>query len=210
MTYNITMKKVLILIMTTLIPVFSFAVDSSLTYYNGLSYGDAVLKGDAAWDHLNQCNMQTGLVYISPLEENPRFGSRIRIAFDQPLWAVVNRLDGVQNTVQVPGGFSYGANFFAGLEIPLTLNEFLFDSSSAYAGPVFGFQAMADSMLVTLGMEGGVDAGLALSEKWSFITGLSVYYNFWGIHSIGDSTRYDLYLQRAWGIILRPGIRFTY
>ncbi len=212
MSYNRSMKKkVLILAVFSMFTVMSFSLDTSLTYFNSLVYGNTILSGDAAWDHMDQINMNTGLVFIRPLEEKPRYGSRIRLAFDQPLWARIRQLDGEDNLIQAPGdGLSYGINLFAGLEIPLEGAGNLFQSSTVYLGPMLGYQSLKDSFLLTLGVEGGVDLCFDLVGNWSFVSGISARYYFGGLHTAGDATRYDVSVKRGWGAGLSPGIRYTY
>ncbi len=211
MTYNRSMKYAApallgILFLSGLLS----AQNRAVSYMTGISYTDTILYGDRAWDHLDQFNMLTGMVYTSPLEGTDRYSSRIRVAFNQPLWARIRQLDGETPIIQVPDrSVRYGANFFAGLEIPRAFGGNLFPAALSL-GPTVDFQAFPESMLLTLGFEGSLEGRLPLGGGWSFLLGTSLAYNYWGLHTVGETSRYEIYIKRGWGIMVYPGFKYRY
>ena len=203
-------KKVFAVVMVLSLPVLLFSQASSVTYLNGFSYTNTILYGDTSWDHMDQFNMLTGIAISRPLEEKPQYSSRIRVAFNQPLWGRVRQLDGDSVIIQTPDVFPhYGFNCFAGLEMPMDWGRSLF-STTVQIGPVMDIQTLSDSMIYTLGAESGLDAQFGLRENWLFVMGFSLYYNFWGIHTVGEAARYEVNIKRGWGMMIRPGFRYSY
>jgi hypothetical protein len=211
MTYNRSMKRsVFPLLFLLSLPVLLFSREKALTYMTGMSYTNTILFGDAAWDHLDQINMQTGLIISCPLEGTDKYKSRIRAAFDYPVWARIRQLDGAASVIQLPdSSLRYGASFFAGLEIPRESRTSLFGTAMA-VGPTVDFQSLYQSMLITLGVEGQIEGSILLGDNWSFLLGLTLYYNYWGLHTVGDSSRYKIYIKSGWGGMIYPGFRYSY
>jgi len=192
------------------VPVLLFSQEKGLTYMTGMSYTDTILFGDTAWDHLDQINMQTGLIISYPLEGTDKYKSRIRTAFDYPVWARIRQLDGAAPVIQIPdSSLRYGASFFAGLEIPRESRTSLFDTTMA-VGPTVDFQSLSQFMIITLGVEGQIEGSISLGKDWSFLMGMTLYYNYWGLHTAGDSTRYKIYIRNGWGAMIYPGFRYSY
>jgi hypothetical protein len=184
--------------------------ESTLTYFTGFSYTNTILKGPAAWDHLDQINTLTGLSLSTPLEGTGQFNRKIRLAADIPLMASIRQLDGVLLPVlEVTGGSRLGFNLFFGPELPVNLKKDLFKGVLS-AGPLIVTQSFGSALLITLGVEVGADARFSLNEKFYTGLGASLYYNFWGLHTAGDSSRYDIYTNGGMGIMINSFLGFRY
>jgi hypothetical protein len=202
--------KIHIIIMLLFLSLSLFPLEYSLTYFNGFSYANTTLYGDSAWDDLDQLNMLTGILISQPIEKKKEYGRQLRLAFNYPVWAQVRQLDGTDYTLLDPNDdYCYGANFFIGLELPSKKSNELF-SVTKVIGPVVDFQSLTDSMILKMGVEGGFEGEFSLSENWSYHMGLSLSYYLSGIHTVGDSSRYELYLKRGWAVAVYPGFRYSF
>lgn len=183
---------------------------TDLGYFSGLSYTDVVLKGDAAWDHLSQINSLTGVEVTTPLEGKDKVSRKIRYAMNLPVYARISQLDDrIRQPLEENRALTLGAHFFIGAELdgPFDRGPFV---SALHTGPLLDFQYFSDSFVALLGWEWGGNLSLFLGDRFFTGMGASIRYHFWGIHTVGNSLRYDLYVENGWGVALYPVIGFRY
>lgn len=182
--------------------------EKSLTYLNGFSFTNTILYGDEAWDHLDQFSVHSGIILSQPLLIESKYRNRVRFLYTSPQWAQVRQLDGTNYRISSEEE-GYGVNLFAGMEGSLLQGNSFFDLSFQF-GPVLDYQSFADFYICNIGVESSVDWETGIGKRWSFVLEGGLFYYFYGVHNVGDYSRYNYSIKRGWGASFFPGLRYTY
>lgn len=155
-----------------------------------MHYGVYVLSGDSAWDRFHIRSVQAEMSYRTLLPEREHQYAILTLGFRRPVSSVIRQLDGVNieldaggDLLHFAGGYvywGYGREWQWG-DVTCTLNF----------GPSVDGYYTESKYLVALGIDGGIEWDMSLSESVYTGLNLAVGFDFWGKHNIGDPARYS-------------------
>lgn len=160
----------------------------------GMHYGIYVLSGDSAWDRLHIRSVQTEMSYRTLIPDREHQYAIFTMGFRRPVSSSIRQLNGVDvdldtggDLLQFAGAYTYwgyGREWQWG-DVTCTLNF----------GPSLDGYYNNSKYLLALGVDGGLEWDMSLSR--SVYTGLniSVGFDFWGKHNMGDTSRYSGVVQ---------------
>lgn len=202
-------RNISLLLVWTLF-LLSLGAETSVAYLAGFSLTDNILYGTTSWDHMLESNSHLGINITYPNPEHDVFKTRVRIAYTLPTWAKVYQLDGEDTTLFTSGtSFNSGYDFFIGVFAPLPWSNDFFETN-LIVGPVTDFYIFDGDYLFTSGLEVGLEGNVKINESFDTGLGLSFSYSFFGVHTVGDSTKYELFIKRGLKGMIYPYIKYSF
>ncbi|MDA3850172.1 MAG: hypothetical protein PF447_02755 [Spirochaetaceae bacterium] len=182
--------------------------DAGMIFSSGIDFARYILKGDSAWDTLQLYSAQTMVTFILPIEESDGNSAVLTFGYRQPFFAKIDQLDGDLYTVETGSSSGFvGFYSFSGILIkrkiyPLDLVLSL--------GPAADFYYGNDRYLGSLSLEAKGYISVPMNHFLSAGIEIACGYDYWGIHNMGDSTRYSGEIQYGLGLQTNAFIAIRY